>query len=298
MANKPSISIIGAGRVGQALALGLQSHGYVIRAVVCKTASHAKRAAKLINHATLALSAAQLEQLPPSDLLLITTPDDVIQSIARQLAKLKRGRRQRDVVLHTSGALSSTVLAPLAKTGFHTGSIHPLISVSNPQNGAASLHGAFYCLEGDAIALRTARSLVRDLGGSAFSIKAKDKPLYHAAAVMASPHLVSLFDLSSQMLEACGLTRKRAREILLPLVASTLRNLQSRDPVDALTGTFARGDVATVKRHMKAISSKRIAGALLVYKLLGEHSLEIAKSNHLDSKIVEQIRKVLGSKKN
>ncbi|MEP6741894.1 MAG: Rossmann-like and DUF2520 domain-containing protein [bacterium] len=315
----PSVSIIGAGRLGQALAIALHSHGYPIPAVVTKTAAHAKNAAASISRWTLALAANQLEQLPPSDLVLIATPDDVIESIAKQLAVLRRGMRHRATFLHTSGALSSAALSPLAKAGFHTGSMHPLVSISDPLIGAQSLHGAFYCLEGDATALRAARLLVRDLRGTSFSIAAKDKPLYHAAAVMASPHLVALFDLASQMLVACGLKEPRAREILLPLVESTLKNLRVSDPEHALTGTFARGDFATVAKHLKALSQKEtrsqevtglrkqtrsqkrvnagdgreLALAREVYKLLGLHSLELAEQNGLDPQLLKQIKKLL-----
>jgi predicted short-subunit dehydrogenase-like oxidoreductase (DUF2520 family) len=131
---KPTVSIIGAGRVGTALAIALTSKGYPIVAVAARRAAHARKAISLsgLPSQTLALGADQLEQLPPSDLVLITTPDDVIAGIALSFAKLRRSSRQRTTFLHTSGALSSEVLSPLAKAGFHTGSMHPLVSISDP----------------------------------------------------------------------------------------------------------------------------------------------------------------------
>ena len=104
-----------------------------------------------------------------------------------------------------------------------------------------------------------ARAIVRDLGGKSFSIRSEDKPLYHAAAVMSAGNVVALFDVALEMLVQCGLTRPAAQRILLPLIASTVRNLETKDPVDALTGTFSRGDVETVKRHLKALSKTRLA---------------------------------------
>jgi len=292
---KPTISIIGAGRLGTALAIALTSKGYPIVAVAARRAAHARKSISLsgLPSQTLALGADQLEQLPPSDLVLITTPDDVIAEIARNFARLRRSARHRSTFLHTSGALSSEVLSPLAKAAFHTGSMHPLVSVSDSVAGAAALHGAFYCIEGDSVALRFAKSIVRDLTGTSFTIKPESKALYHAAAVMASPHLVALFDLASEMLIVCGLKGKRARQILLPLVESTLNNLKTREPKKALTGTFARGDLATVNRHLKAMSGKQLAEALEIYKLLGLHSLQLAAKNGLDPKLANQIRKAL-----
>jgi predicted short-subunit dehydrogenase-like oxidoreductase (DUF2520 family) len=240
----------------------------------------------------------ELQQLPPTDLILITTPDDAIAEFARRLAACQTERRRKPTVLHTSGALSSEVLSPLALLGFHTGSLHPLVSISEARAGAKALRGAFYCLEGDKTALRTARLIVGDLNGKGFSISPESKALYHAAAVMSSPHLVALFDLATEMLAACGVSQKSARQILLPLVESTINNLLAFTPGKALTGTFARGDVATVRRHLKAVktlSRKHLAVALEVYKLLGLHSLELAEKNGLDPKLSEQIRNLLNS---
>jgi predicted short-subunit dehydrogenase-like oxidoreductase (DUF2520 family) len=292
---KPTISIIGAGRLGTALAIALTSKGYPLVAVAARRAAHARKSISLsgLSSQTLALGADQLEQLPPSDLVLITTPDDVIAEIARNFAKLRRSARHRATFLHTSGALSSEVLSPLTKAGFHTGSMHPLVSVSDSVAGADALPGAFYCIEGDSVALRFAKSIVRDLNGTSFTIKPESKALYHAAAVMASPHLVALFDLASEMLIVCGLKAKRARQILLPLVESTLNNLKTRKPEKALTGTFARGDLATVQRHLKAISTKQLAEALEIYKLLGLHSLQLAAKSGLNPKLASQIKNAL-----
>jgi predicted short-subunit dehydrogenase-like oxidoreductase (DUF2520 family) len=280
---KPTVSIIGLGRMGQAMAIALDSAGYSLRTLVGRPVGGGLG------------KADELEHLPAGDLILITTPDDAIAGVAERLAACETGRTRRPTVLHTSGALSSEVLSPLAQAGFHTGSFHPLVSVSEPRAGAKALRGAFYCLEGDRQALRVARLLVADLKGKSFSISPENKALYHAAAVMASPHLVALFDLATGMLASCGVNKKSARQILLPLVASTVNNLTALKSEQALTGTFARGDVATVRRHLKALSRKQLAEALEVYKLLGLHSLRLAKKNGLEPQLLEQIRKLLNS---
>jgi predicted short-subunit dehydrogenase-like oxidoreductase (DUF2520 family) len=297
---KPSVAIVGPGRLGLALAISLRASGYPILALVSKHTDHARKAARRFNQSeklVRPLAWAEIPQLPSTDLVLITTPDDAIEETARRLAELAshRGKARHPTVLHTSGALSSAVLAPLAKAGFHTGSIHPLISGSEPRAGAKALRGAFYCLEGDPSAIRIARLIVSDLRGKSFSIRPENKALYHAAAVMASPHLVALFDLAIEMLAACGLSKKKAQEILLPLLETTLDNLKVSDTRRALTGTFARGDLATVKRHLSALSARDFADALEVYKLLGLRSIQLASRNGIDEKLLEQIRSVLES---
>jgi predicted short-subunit dehydrogenase-like oxidoreductase (DUF2520 family) len=255
--NKPTITIIGAGRLGTALALALTRRGYRVEALMARRLAHARRAAARLKKSVHALYAsAAFDSLPQSELLLITTPDDHIAPVAARLAStlLKTGVKARGrVALHCSGALSSEVLSPLAAAGVRVGSMHPLVSISEPVQGAEHLRGAFYCLEGDRAALRVAREVVRDLEGESFSVNRRDKALYHAAAVMASGHMVALFDIAQEMLARCGLTAQRARAVLLPLVESTVENLSTRDAAHALTGTFARADAATASRHLDAL---------------------------------------------
>jgi predicted short-subunit dehydrogenase-like oxidoreductase (DUF2520 family) len=294
---KPSVAIVGAGRLGQALAIALQSSGYSIMALVARHRQKAEKAAALLAAAKpqpQVLASSQLKNLRRTELILIATPDEAIEETARKLATLWVDQ-SRGTVLHTSGALSSDVLTPLTKAGFQTGSIHPLVSISESVSGAEALRGAFYCLEGTGKAKALAECIVRDLGGHSFSIKPQNKALYHAAAVMASPHLTALFDLATEMLAACGLSKRNAQKVLVPLLESTVNNLKTSNSQKALTGTFARGDVATVRRHLAALSRKEFAEALEVYRLLGLHSLQLASKNKLDSQLLEQIRKLLSS---
>lgn len=292
---KPSIAVIGAGRLGQALAFALKSCDYPIVGLVARRRQKAEQAAALFGKGRsrpFALAATELAELPAPNLFLIATPDDAIEDTAQRLSQLFRPKKPA-TVLHTSGALSSEVLDSMRAVGFETGSIHPLVSISEPAAGAEALRGAFYCLEGTRKAKTLAASLVRDLGGNSFTIKPQNKALYHAAAVMASPHLVSLFDLASKMLVACGLSQRKSQQVLAPLLASTVNNLKISNTRQALTGTFARGDVATVRRHLEALSSKELAEALEVYKLLGLHSLELAEKSRLDPQLAQAIRKLL-----
>lgn len=279
---KPRVSIVGAGRLGTALAVALASHGYSIQSLVARHAQTARKTATLIGGKPQVLVAKQLLSLRPADLFLITVPDDQIAEVAAELSRLEFTA----AALHTSGALSSAVLAPLRKRGWHTGSIHPLLSVSDTD---AALAGAFWSVEGDAAALRMGKAIVRDLGGHSFSIRSEDKPLYHAAAVMAAGNVVALFDVALEMLMQCGLSRKTARSILTPLIASTVRNLETKDPAQALTGTFARGDVEIVKRHLAALKSNDLAQALELYRLLGQRSLKLTKNHPQITELLKSV---------
>ncbi|HSE31896.1 MAG TPA: Rossmann-like and DUF2520 domain-containing protein [Pyrinomonadaceae bacterium] len=271
---KPSLSIIGAGRLGTTLAVALNGRRYPVQSLVARDLKHARKAAALLDGKVQAYPAKKIGLLPQADLFLISTPDDQIASVAAQLSRLNYD--PKPTALHTSGALSSEVLSPLRAKGWSTGSVHPLISVSSAND---SIEGAFWSVEGDRRAVRLAKALVRDLGGTSFSIRTADKPLYHAAAVMTSGNVTALFDVALEMLVECGLTRKTARRILQPLLVSTVHNLETKDPAAALTGTFSRGDVETVKRHLAALKDHDLEAALKLYRLLGERSLKLSKKH-------------------
>ncbi|HYV82023.1 MAG TPA: Rossmann-like and DUF2520 domain-containing protein [Pyrinomonadaceae bacterium] len=281
---KSQVSIIGTGRLGTTLAVALAGSGYTIRSLVSRGVQSARKAARLLDADVQVLAAKQLRTLIDADLFLITVPDDQIAAVGRELSEINADRK---VALHTSGALSSEVLAPLREKGWHTGSIHPLMSVSAVHD--AHLEGAFWSVEGDRSALRLGKQIVRDLSGKSFSIRTEDKPLYHAAAVMVSGNVVALFDVALEMLGECGLDRKTARAVLLPLIASTVRSLETKSPEESLTGTFSRGDVETVKRHLAALKNKELAEALDLYRLLGQRSLKLTKEHPQITQILKSV---------
>ena len=306
------MAIIGAGRLGTALGLALKAAAANIEVVAAKRPLAARRAAEAFGPKTLALSALQLSKLTPSQharldrcsLVLITTPDDNIAPVAKQLAAIfkpkpvrsrdhKSGPPARRAVLHTSGALASDILEPLRSAGFAVGSLHPLVSISESRSGAESFTQAFFSVEGDPAAVRVGRLIVRGLGGESFTIDSSRKALYHAAAVIASPHMTALLDIAVEMLVLCGLSTTRARRILLPLVQSTLANLTTQDPARALTGTFKRGDVSTVQKHLAALGAANLPQALAAYIVLGQRSISLAKRRSANPAGLDEIMRIL-----
>lgn len=305
------MAIVGAGRLGTALGLALKSIGCKIEVVAAQRASSARRAARVFGPETLALSAPQLsrpdsrqiQSLDRCSLVLIATPDDVIATVAKQLAEVLGSKRisgsskhtpaLRRVVLHTSGALASDILKPMRKSGFAIGSLHPLVSISESRSGAELLTHGFFSVEGDAAAVRIGRSIVSGLGGESFRIDSRRKALYHAAAVTASPHITALFDIALEMLIVCGLSPRQAQRVLLPLVRSTVSNLAIQEPARALTGTFKRGDISTVQKHLAALTAARLPQALSAYVLLGQRSISMAKKHQSGAAGFDEITRIL-----
>jgi predicted short-subunit dehydrogenase-like oxidoreductase (DUF2520 family) len=181
--------------------------------------------------------------------------------------------------------------------GYATGSLHPLVSISDSVVGVQLLQGAFFSLEGSVSATRLARSVVKDLKGQTFTVKESTKALYHAGALMAAPNMIALFDIALEILGNAGLSRRRARQVLFPLVASTLANLAGQDPAAALTGTFKRGDAATVRRHLAALKAMGSKDALEAYLLLGKRSLALAASSNQTPAGHQEIARILSTTK-
>jgi predicted short-subunit dehydrogenase-like oxidoreductase (DUF2520 family) len=152
---------------------------------------------------------------------------------------------------------------------------------------------AFFSIEGESAAVKAAKSLVKALGGESFTIDSNHKALYHAAALTASPNMTALFDIAVEMLGVCGLQPKRARRILLPLVESTVANLAGQDPARALTGTFKRGDKATVLKHLAAIKRAQVPQALAAYLVLGQRSISMARKPSANPDALDEIARIL-----
>jgi predicted short-subunit dehydrogenase-like oxidoreductase (DUF2520 family) len=166
------------------------------------------------------------------------------------------------------------------------------VSVADATTAEDSFRSAHFCVEGDRTAARAGHSLAKDLGGHSFTISSEAKPLYHAAAAISSGHVVALFDFAIEMLQECGLTKRRAQEILSPLVTSTAANLGAKSPTEALTGPFARGDVATVGKHLAAMKAKKMKEAAELYSVLGLRAARLATTKG-NRKSLEEIKKLL-----
>lgn len=282
-----TVSIVGVGRVGGALALSLPASNYTIENLVFR--SRIVEVELLADRLTVRPVITGLEELDhiSSDIVFITTQDACIAPTAEELAPIIR---RGSAVFHTSGALDSSTLSVLKAQECTTGSIHPLVSISNAENGPERFRGAYFCVEGDKDAVATGTRIVNDLGGKPFSIDTRFKTLYHASAVTACGHLVALFDAAIEMMTKCGLNEERSKEILLPLVLSTVQNLDEQDTAAALTGTFARADIETFTRHLTALNENVSDELLEIYLLLGERSLELAARRGVNAERIDRLR--------
>ncbi len=276
------------------MAIALSRRGFEVTAVISRTKKSAVNLAEKLSGSPIALGISRLNLLPAPDLILITTPDTEIAGTAEKLAGLKMiktGKPPKLVVLHTSGSLSSEILAPLKAAGCAVGSLHPLASISEPELGPKRFKNAYFCVEGDKKAQQIARQIVGKLGGKSFSLETKFKPLYHAAAVMTSGHTTALFSVAVELLTKCGLSAGKAKNVLLPLLLGTAENLRKQSPAEALTGTFARVDIDAFERHIKLLAENADQNAIDIYLELAGVSLKLAAEQGADKERIKILKR-------
>jgi predicted short-subunit dehydrogenase-like oxidoreductase (DUF2520 family) len=241
------VGLIGPGRAGQALVRLLPPSKYELGPVLSRSFTSARRATRQMR---LGEPAADYEDFASCGLILIAVPDDAIAAVARRLATASFPFR-RKVALHTSGALSSEELAAVRARGASVGSLHPLQTFGRR---VWSLAGVHFAVEGDTKAVRLAQSLVTDWHGKLLRIRRDQKPLYHAAATFASPLFTPLMEAAVRLMTRAGIRPRTAIKALTPLLSTTLDNY-AHTGRQSWTGPLARGDAATVRRHLVALAA-------------------------------------------
>ncbi|HEY8056246.1 MAG TPA: Rossmann-like and DUF2520 domain-containing protein [Terriglobales bacterium] len=244
-------TIIGSGRLGSALRQWLGPIGVP---------------ATVVRHAGVAAWRRGLRSAAPGGLLL-AVPDDALAGLGRDLAAARpewRGWR----VLHTSGGLDSSVLAPLQRRGAAVGSLHPMMTFPRAGRPAPAPEGIVFSYEGDPGARRAAAALIRDWRGLPLPLAPGVKTAYHLAATLVGPGAVVEMAAAETVLRRAGLRGAqlaRARQGLRRLLGATAANLED-GLLAAWTGPWARGDRQTVARHLRQVPTpelRRLYRALL-----------------------------------
>jgi predicted short-subunit dehydrogenase-like oxidoreductase (DUF2520 family) len=252
MAGEVRIAIVGAGNFAAALAGSSLGAGYVVEAVIARSRGASMRKAqslaKQVRGRALADASVGLADLR-ADVIWFCVPDAEIARAASSLAgKLEwKGK----IALHSSGALSSDELGFLRRRGASVASVHPMMTFV--RGSRPSLDGVAFALEGDRVAVRVARRVVEDLGGHSYTIRKKDKAAYHAWGTFASPLFTALLATAEQVAALAGVHRREAKRRMLPILQQTLANYAALDAAGAFSGPIVRGDVETVKRHLRAL---------------------------------------------
>jgi predicted short-subunit dehydrogenase-like oxidoreductase (DUF2520 family) len=239
-----AFALVGPGRAGTAVAVALAARGWRPVAVAGRTvdATSTQRLAARLGVRAVEVAEAGRD----ADVVIVATPDSAIAGAAYTLApSLRTGA----LVVHLSGASTLHELdgALLARPGVEVGSLHPLQSLPSAEDGARRLAGSWCAIDGSPRVERIALTL----GMRPFRVDAADRVRYHAAACVASNHLVALLGQVERLSAEAGVPF----EAFLPLIRGTLDNVTALGPAAALTGPVARGDDETVARHLDSLTA-------------------------------------------
>lgn len=288
----PQVAIIGAGAVGTTFAVALYQRGYPIVGVASRTRQSADRCGSLVNCALCSTDPVEVAKV--ANVILISTPDQVIKEVCDQIAT-GGGFQKGDIVIHLSGALDSDILTSAKREGACTLALHPVQTFPKGKVSSEILPGCYFSLEGGKKALEFGQKLVEELDGKAVIVPPEAKPLYHAALCTASNYLVTVTNIAVQMLEKIGIEKKEALKMIMPLIWGTVRNLDKVGLPGALTGPVSRGDLQTVEGHLEIIQ-RLLPEYLEVYKRSGSLTAELARqAGTLEEKDYLKLKKLLAS---
>ncbi len=264
------IGFIGAGKAGVSLGSYFASKGLEISGYSSRTMGSALSAARITN--SNAFSSLR-ELIENSDILIISTPDDILPTIWSKLRRLDLTGR---VVVHLSGSLSSDIFEGIVEKGASGYSVHPMFAFSGRDGSFEGLQDAFFTLEGSDGRMEEVRELFRITGNKTLVIEKEHKTRYHASNVMVSNLVIALISMGCRSFEKCGITEGDPLEALLPLIRFNIENISEKGLAGALTGPAERNDVNTVRKHLDVLEGEERA----IYILLTEKLARLAAEKH------------------
>ena len=246
------IGVVGAGRVGAVLAAALREAGHEIAAVAGESHASRTRIDTLLPGVRVDKPTAVSRAC---DLLLLTVPDDMLSNVVTMLAA-SGAIREGQYVVHTSGKHGLAVLQPAADAGAHVLAMHPAMTFTGTHVDLARLAGCVYGVTANPDTDDLAAKLVADLRGRLLRVAEDRRALYHAGLAHGANHLVTLVSQAMDLLRDSGADDPAAT--LRPMLTAALDNALEYGSA-ALTGPIVRGDVETVRAHLRDIAANRPA---------------------------------------
>ncbi|MEU5017678.1 DUF2520 domain-containing protein [Streptomyces angustmyceticus] len=265
-----TVGVVGAGRVGPALAASLRLAGHRPVAVSGVSDASVRRAAALLPDVPLVTPA---EVLARADLVLLTVPDDALADLVSGLAETG-AVRPGQLLVHTSGRFGTAVLDPATRAGALPLALHPAMTFTGTSVDVQRLAGCSFGVTSPDELRMAAEALVIEMGGEPEWIAESARPLYHAALAIGANHLVTLVAQSMDLLRDAGV--QAPDRMLGPLLGAALDNaLRSGDA--ALTGPVARGDAGTVAAHIAELrrhAPQSVAGYVAMARTTADRALD------------------------
>jgi len=262
------VGIIGSGKVGISMGRYLKKNGIKLDGFYD---IHSERSTFHSIKLGVKRFSSIKELLISSKVIMIAVPDD---EIIRVWEEVKGEEIEGKTIFHTSGSLSSEVFSGGEKT--FTASLHPMMTFSGEETDICEMERMTLALEGDAPLLE---EVLTTLGNNYFKISKEDKVRYHLGGVYTSNLLIPMITRGIENLKLCGLEGEQIKKILLPLMEKTIENIYEKGSRKAVTGPVERGDVKTIKKHLKCQEDYErglyIEGSKELLRILGREDKKI-----------------------
>lgn len=277
-----TLNIIGAGRVGRSLAHLWHKQGvFAVQDVLTRSQASADEAVAFIGAGR---AVTQLSDMCAADVWMLAVPDGQIKNVALEFSNEIKNRAlagvfiaSNAIIFHCSGALSSDELRALKDKSSHVASTHCILSFSAPSSAVTQFAGTPCALEGDAVAKQTLQPAFEVIGANCFDLAAKDKVLYHAAAVFATNFLPVLQVVAADLWQSTGMPKDLIAPLNASLLSKAAQNIAAQGAAKALTGPAARGDTELVVLQGAAVTDWH-ADAGAAYAALSQLASQIAKN--------------------
>jgi len=294
-----NICIIGAGRVGTTIAYVL-ANKKLPNLKICSVSSRSnksiERAKKILGNLgkDIYFTLDNIKAIKNCNCVLICTPDDVIKKVSHQISDKAGENLNCMVAIHLSGSKSLKVLEGFERKSILTASIHPMKSFASIESAIKTIKGTVFGVTySNKLAREKAVYIVGKLDGVVVDVDDNKKPLYHAAACVASNYLVSLIDYAVTIHKGIGIKNDDSLKGLLGLIKGTIDNIEKMGTKKSLTGPIARGDTGTIREHLDNFN-KYFKGNESLYKIMGIETAQIAYENKwINRNIFDDLVKLL-----
>lgn len=279
--SRPTVTIIGTGALGATLAKALFENSYPIQSLYNRRLRKAEALAREIGATHYSEFPDSIDEL--GSIVFITVQDSEIKAAAQNLSHIAVDFSDY-IVAHCSGSKEAGLLNPLQNKGAQIAAFHPLQTFTSG-SGVQDFRNIYFDVEANDGTYNRLSQLANHLGARTMRISASEKPYLHAAAVLASNYLVTLLAASGKTAGMGGLKPEETLNALLPLVRTTLDNVETKGTIKALTGPIKRGDIETVRLHLDLLGTNK--ELLSLYKKLGVETLQMAE----EAKILSERKK-------
>jgi predicted short-subunit dehydrogenase-like oxidoreductase (DUF2520 family) len=241
------IGVVGAGRVGAVLAAAFREAGHDIVAVAGESDASRIRIQTLLPGIAVRKPSAVARA---ADILLVTVPDDALRNVVAMLSAAG-AIHDGQYVVHTSGRHGTDVLAAAAERGARVAAMHPAMTFTGTDLDVPRLPATVFGCTGADEVRPVVEGLVTDLHARTVWVDEEQRVRYHAALAHGANHLVTLVQQAGELLRGAGVDAPA--DVVRPLMQAALDNALAYGDA-ALTGPIARGDVQTVREHLRTLA--------------------------------------------